>query len=177
VTAATNDPESHEASAASSAPLGEGKPVSRRAVLRGSLVTVPTILTLSSGSALALSSNLIGVNPAAEPVVGENFACLDVSPTSTVMPVSGRPNVYDLGNPVNADLTAIPVNRDFYRGQDESNPVTGPQMCAEGGTFYYKKTEADGIETWPAVQIKQGVLCSATALASFTGKIRIHQIY
>ena len=148
------------------------RPLSRRALLRGAAVTVPTILTLHSGAALAFSSNLIGVDPAAEPVVGDNYACLDLSSSSTVVEVPDRLNTYDLGDPVNADVTAIPTAREHFRTKDRSSPVSGPVMCDEGGTFYFK----DSSNQWATGTVKQGVLLSATAMASFTGKIRITYI-
>ena len=56
----------------------ESPGVSRRALMRGVGVALPTILTLNSGTAFALSS--LRISPSALPgQVGDNFVCLDTT--------------------------------------------------------------------------------------------------
>jgi hypothetical protein len=149
-----------------------GAPVSsgRRALLRGAMATVPTVMTLHSGAALARSSNLVGAGPDAG-ADGGQYRCLD---TETVYQTS-NPNVYDLGDPPMAHVTTIRSDTTYYRletmGSSENlkptDPVTGPTMCKEGGTFFRKSGYTSG-----NVEVKRGVLVSATALVSFSGAIR-----
>ena len=151
---------------------GEGERVSvaRRALLRGAMATVPTVMTLHSGAALARSSNLVGVGPTAGSEGGK-FRCMD---TETVYKTD-NPNVYDLGDPPMAHVTTIRDNVKFrrvervghsyiYRPGAEVSPA---DMCREGGAFFR-------IDGWNSrqVAVKRGVLVSATALASFSGSIR-----
>ena len=137
--------------------------VSRRMLLRGAAVSVPTVLTLHSGAAFAFSSNLIGAAAGAPKDPNGNYLCLDVSSTAGPGPRGG---VYDLGAPAYADVAAIPSNREYHTEKKSGSPkVTGPQMCSSGGDFYYKKYGA----TWKPVNVKRGVLVSATALSSFSG--------
>ncbi len=143
---------------------------SRRALLRGAMVAVPTVLTLNSGAALARSSNLVGVGPEAGPEGGQ-YRCLD---TETVYQTS-NPNVYDLGDPPMAHVTTIRSDVRYQRLKAAGNSgvlkpgdgVSQATMCREGGTFYRNSGHTSG-----NVQVKRGVLVSATALASFSGSIR-----
>lgn len=149
-----------------------GAPVSsgRRALLRGAMATVPTVMTLHSGAALARSSNLVGAGPDAG-ADGGQYRCLD---TETVYQTS-NPNVYDLGDPPMAHVTTIRTDVAYYRLENvgssgnlkPTDPVTGPTMCRDGGTFFRKSGYTSG-----KVEVKRGVLVSATALASFSGAIR-----
>lgn len=142
----------------------------RRALLRGALATVPTVMTLHSGAALARSSNLVGAGPDAG-ADGGQYRCLD---TETVYQTS-NPNVYDLGDPPMAHVTTMRTDVAYYRLENAgssanlkpTDPVTGPTMCREGGTFFRKSGYTSG-----KVEVKRGVLVSATALASFSGAIR-----
>lgn len=151
---------------------GEGEPVSvaRRALLRGAMATVPTVMTLHSGAALARSSNLVGVGPTAGSEGGK-FRCMD---TETVYKTD-NPNVYDLGDPPMAHVTTIRDNVTYQRLERVGNSsnfkpgatVHASDMCREGGTFYRNSGSSSG-----NVAVKRGVLVSATALASFSGSIR-----
>ena len=143
---------------------------SRRALLRGAMVAVPTVLTLHSGAVLARSSNLVGVGPEAGPEGGQ-YRCLD---TETVYRTK-NPNVYDLGDPPMAHVTTIRSDVRYQRlypagksgGLKRGEGVRQATMCREGGTFYRNSGYTSG-----NVQVKRGVLVSATALASFSGSIR-----
>jgi hypothetical protein len=139
--------------------------LSRRALLRGATVAVPTILTLHSGAALARSSNLIGAAPNAS-AEGNKLRCLD---TSSVYRTE-KPNVFDLGEDPMAHVTTIRTNKQYFRpgnnDQPSNNSVGGQQMCSNGGRFFRK----DG-NSFTRVRVKRGVLVSATALSSFANDI------
>ena len=138
---------------------------SRRALLKGSVATLPAILTLQSGAALARSSNLIsGTDSSATDSRGRTL-CLDVD---SVYPAGDLPDVYDLGDPAYARVSAI-NDRDYRRRpRNQADRVSESRMCNEGGTFYFK----DG-RRWQERSVPRGMLVSATALSSFSGDIVI----
>lgn len=180
-------------------PGGAAAGAGRRAVLRGAAAAVPTILTLHSGAALARSSNLLHVADGAPVDAKGRNLCVD---ESSVKVESGVPKGYDLGEPAQANVTAIPANRTYYRDTGRDGPTISPQeMCQTGGEFYYKGSPGlDALETpsaggdatglgvrmsadwqttnegWKKVQIPRGGLVSATALASFASRIHIREI-
>jgi hypothetical protein len=93
------------AQSGSAAPAG----ISRRDVLRGATVAVPTILTLHSGTALAVASStcrMSASNPPAQ--IGDNFIYLDT--TGKVGPV------YDISGAANAK--AVPVFYEYVSTDD-----------------------------------------------------------
>lgn len=93
------------AQAGSAAPAG----ISRRDVLRGATVAVPTILTLHSGTALAVASTSSKVSASATPGrVGDNYVCLDT--TGQVGPA------YDVTN--GARAKAVPVVYEYVSTDD-----------------------------------------------------------
>lgn len=167
----------------------------RRRMIRGATAVVPTILTLHSGAALARTSNLISRAPGAPVDSAGNNMCLNEASVAEVMEGGQR---YDLGDPVAAEVTNIPTTdgRIFYENPDLSgSPLSGQEMCEKGGTFYYEAAgaspadlgaearadlirqsfipEAVDLEAKAAagVEVPRGGLVSATALASFAGKI------
>lgn len=154
---------------ASRAPEQPGQPqaVSRRAMLSGAgKAAVPAIITLYSGAALARSSNLIGVNKH-QGAEHDKFRCLD---TSSVYRTD-KPNVYDLGRDPMAHVTRIDARRDYFavdhRGNRTNQKVPGNKMCADGGQ-YFRRT---GGNSYQKVNVRKGVLVSATALSSFANDI------
>lgn len=117
-------------------------PITRRALLSGAAVTVPTILTLHSGAALAMSSNLVRAAAGAPTDPDGNYLCLDVSSTYGETRTRG---VYDLGSPAHGEVSVIPSETQYYlEPTDGSQPVTAPEMCDRGGTYYYKGTGSMG---------------------------------
>jgi hypothetical protein len=188
-------------------------PMTRRALLSSAAVTVPTILTLHSGAALAMSSNVVHAAVGAPKDPDGNYLCLDVSSTYGE---TRRRGVYDIGSPAHAEISVIPSDTEYYlEPKDGSQPVTGPEMCERGGTYYYKGTGSTGgsydprrrfrswgvqsngwgnrfdgwgggssghlgggTEGWQEARIPRGVMCSATALASWAarGAIDIREI-
>jgi hypothetical protein len=139
-------------------------PMSRRALLSSASKAVPAIVTLYSGAALARSSNLISTDgtPGAE---NNKYRCLD---TSSVLKTD-KPTVYDLGNDPMAHVTRIDSTRQYYKstwnGQVGSQ-TNAPSMCATGGDYYRKDWTG-----YKKVNVRQGVLVSATALSSFANDV------
>ncbi|HNP37178.1 MAG TPA: hypothetical protein PKK10_15115 [Woeseiaceae bacterium] len=138
--------------------------VSRRAVLRASVATVPTILTLQSGAALARSSNVISASPVATTDRFGRTLCLD---PRSVDRVRGSGNLYDLGDPASARISAI-RDRDYRRAPMwQAARVRESAMCKDGGAYYYKPWG----RRWQEVNVRQGIIVSATALTSFSSNI------
>lgn len=144
--------------------------IGRRALLRGATTAVPAILTLQSGAALARSSNLIGANPYSGAGNGK-YNCLDFDGIDR----TDKPNVFDLGSPPMGHVTRIDADSRYYKtdpNQDGggwhggSTEVSKSKMCADGGTYYRK-------DRWRStrVNVKRGMLVSATALNSFSSGI------
>lgn len=138
----------------------------RRAMLRGTAVAMPAILTLQSGAALARSSNLIsGSGPGTRDRYGRTL-CLD---TRSVYPMDGNNRLYDLGEPAYARVNAIREREYRYRPRRRSRQVDESEMCERGIPGYYR-TRRGG--DWKKVETR-GMIVSATALHSFAGHVHI----
>jgi hypothetical protein len=136
--------------------------LSRRAMLRGATLAVPTILTLGSGAALAASSNLLGTNQTA---TATDVNCLDPRSTKGALPTN--PNVYDLGSPPYGEVTVIPsTNR--YRDKATDLDITTSQVCQLDGTV---KVKYNGTGPWVEKTRYPGAMTSAAAMASFGSRI------
>lgn len=179
----------------------EPKALSRRALLKGSVATMPVILTMHSGAALARSSNLISAaSYSTHDRLGRTL-CLD---TESVDRVDGARHRFDLGEPPRAHVIAI-NERDYKAAPHPNAPrVSEEQICMRGETAYYRdrrhgwhdgdsddssesedvewgqqssgsRDDADGrnLGHWSKIEVRQGVLVSATALTSFAGSIKI----
>lgn len=144
--------------------------IDRRKLLRGASAAVPAILTLQSGAALARSSNLIGTNPYSGASDGK-YNCLDFDGIDR----TDKPNVFDLGSPPMGHVTRIDADSRYYKTDPNhdgggwyggSTEVSKSKMCADGGTYYRK-------DRWRStrVNVKRGMLVSATALNSFSSGI------
>lgn len=145
--------------------------IGRRALLRGVTTAAPAILTLQSGAALARSSNLIGGNPYSGAQDGK-YNCLDFDGIEG----TGKPNVFDLGDPAMAHVTRIDAGSRYYKTDPDhsgggwygggTQEVAKSKMCADGGTYYRRNR-------WRTtrVNVKRGMLVSATALSSFSSGI------
>ncbi len=197
---AQKDNQTAQVTAAAESPASVARQKSRRRMIRGAAVAVPTILTLHSGAALARTSNLISRAPGA-PVDGAgNNMCLNENSVAEVFDGGQR---YDLGEPISAEVTNIPTldGRQFYDNADlTGTPLGGQEMCERGGTFYYEaagplpsdlgaQARADLIrqsfipeavdateKVATGVDVPRGGLVSATALASFAGRIMYRTI-
>lgn len=138
--------------------------VSRRALLKGSVVSMPAILTLQSGAALARSSNLISGTSTSYTDAQGRALCLDVN---SVYPAGEQPNVYDLSEPPFARVTRI-TDRDYrIEPRGGADQISEAGMCDQGGIFYYKGSTGPYAE----VNVPRGMLVSATSLSSFAGHI------
>jgi hypothetical protein len=142
--------------------------LSRRRFVKGAMATAPVLATLPSGAALARSSNIIGYTSAAGAVDRQGRTlCLD--PRYGDGAVAGG---VDLGDPPYGKVNAIPA-RDWRVGSDDTAaPITESEMCARGGSYYYKTF--DGI--YKQGYVWRGGYVSATALASFAGSIYVKEI-
>lgn len=163
-----------------------GKGISRRAVLRGGAsAAVPIILTLNSGTALAMSSHYVSASRTGEPVE-DRFVCMDTQ---------GQlgPNYY-YGDGTDAwaiQKDQLYVQASALNGVDRSNPqrirkaiedapkVKGGQLCldgrayipvdASGGPMY----DGAGNPITRTVSVPRGALLSAGAYHSLdaSGKL------
>lgn len=140
--------------------------ISRRTLLRGATATVPTILTLTSGAALARSSNLIGTIQQAN----GDVLCLD--PRSTNGPTRRNPNVYDLGSPPYAEVTRIP-QANQYRAKDTHEAMTPAEVCRHRGPIEVKYGYGDWMERR---RHRPGVMISNAACASFGTRCSVTDI-
>ena len=117
--------------------------VSRRALLRGGVTAMPAILTLQSGAALAVTSNLISASAQGTTDGLGRTMCLD---TNSVTHLSG--NVFDLEEPPSAKVTIIP-DRD-YRVEDNNKSggeISEGAMCeSDATTFYYNENGWQPVE-------------------------------
>ena len=159
------------------------KSISRRAVLRGAVTTMPVVLTLQSGAALARSSNMISASRYSSEDRRGRTLCLD---TESVNPVGGSDHLFDLGEPPRAHVFAI-NDRDYRTAPDSNAPrITEEQICQSGQPGYFQSdydfVSPDGSDDgdgsvyqrqWEQVQVRRGVLVSATALSSFAGSVRV----
>lgn len=141
---------------------------SRRALLKGTVTAMPAVLTLHSGAALARSSNMISTAAGGSTDAYGRSLCLD---TSTVESADGSGRHFDLGEPAYGRVSAI-RDRDYrvapYRRAER---VSEARMCESGGTYYYRTRSYWYGRRWNQVQVRKGVLVSATALTSFAGSI------
>ena len=146
----------------------DGAVNARRALLKGAIATMPMILTLQSGAALARSSNLITASrPRSAKDAEGRTLCMDYNYVDTVY---GADNVADLGEPPYAHITAI--RKDIYFDSPDGEVIRRWRMCREGGVFFTKK-DATFYET---DYVPKGMLVSATALSSFAGHIDITEL-
>lgn len=140
----------------------------RRALIKGAAGALPMILTLQSGAALARSSNLISsASPESAKDQYGRTLCMD---GQSVYPVEGGPdNVYDMGEPPQAVVSAISDRQYYIWSQaDGLGEVTTEHVCERGGYYFVKRRWG-----WGKVYVKRGMLVSATALSSFAGHIQL----
>lgn len=137
--------------------------LSRRSLLRTTTATVPTILTLASGSAIARSSNLIGTIADA----GTNDA-LCLKPSSTQGPLPTNPNVYDLGAPAYGEVTRFPRVHRYRKPSDPGTDISPSKACRVDGALQVKY---NGSGPWVNKTRTAGVMVSNAAAASFGTRI------
>ena len=137
----------------------------RRALLRGGATVMPAILTLQSGAALAASSNLVSAAP---PGTRDNLLrtlCLD---KTSVDPVPGSANLFDLGNPPRAYMYAITERNYKVAPNGGSADASEDEICMNAGTYYWKESG----QPWQELHMQnQGVILSSAAVYSFADSI------
>ena len=154
--------ESAAGAAAETAPVHPA-PISRRMLMRGAMVSVPTILTLHSGALLANASSMMVTGNATTGGASTEdgvYHCLDTG---------GQPSGnWNLDN--GSQVTNLTVGQPYdYTLPDTNEPVTGfgDEMCGTGAL------NVNG----GSANIPKGMLLSATAYASLygTGAINVVQ--
>lgn len=142
--------------------------VSRRALLKGTVTAMPAVLTLHSGAALARSSSMISTAAGGSTDAYGRTLCLD---TDSVEAADGSGRLFDLGEPAYGRVSAI-RDRNYRRAPHRrAERVSETRMCESGGTYYYRSGSSWYGRRWNQVEVKKGVLVSATALSSFAGSI------
>lgn len=152
------------ADAASDAARSVAQPLSRRALLRGAAVAAPTIVTMSSASAVVAMSSVRTYTSVDAPQGDGNYYCL--AERSTLGPSeNGHPDALDVGDFPQPMVGRIP-ERDYRREPNENSArVTEVEMCRDSafqGTKYYYPSE----HGWKGVKVRRGILMSATAMSS-----------
>jgi hypothetical protein len=135
----------------------------RRALLRTTTATAPTILTLASGAALARSSNLIGTM--ANKNTGD-VLCLDPNSTQGALPTN--PNVYDLGAPAYGEVTRFPLGNRYRKKIADSRDISPSEACHVNGELQVKYNYSG---RWVDKNRRAGVIVSNAAVASFGSRI------
>ena len=133
--------------------------VSRRAILKAGTASLPVILSLQSGAALARSSNLVSSAPTGtrDPATGDAI-CMD---SSTLTPLGE--GQYDLGPNGYANVDMLPEQEYYVSGTGRKDgPYTADDVCATSeGYFSYH----DGLQ-WNDIYSRQGIIISAGAYTS-----------
>lgn len=158
---------------------GDATARARRALLKGAVGTLPMILTLQSGAALARSSNLISASrPRSAKDSEGRMLCMDYRYVDMVIggdgdsdSDSGQGRVADLGAPPYANISAI--RRRMYFDEPEGERIYRRKICKDGGVYSFKKTSGEWAQTG---YVPKGMLVSATALSSFAGSYDITEI-
>lgn len=148
------------------------KPLTRRDLLRRTAVSMPMVLTLQSGAALARSSNLISATSTDYADADGRTLCLD---KDSVFAASDSADVYDLGDPPYARVYAIRDREYYNEPRRRSGQLSEAEMCRSGRSGFLRPRDHDG-RGWKEVKVPKGVLVSATALSSFAGDIHIYDL-
>ena len=179
-----------------------GKSLSRRALLKRAAVSAPAVLTLHSGAALARSSNLISGAPPYSRDSKNRTLCLN---TNSVRRADRRWRIYDLGDPPYAHVNALHERRyaRLVDGSDATSATlsinsdsesseqyqTSGQYFEYGGYTFQEISVRDACENGGEVIYRdryrrlrkvnlprRGMIVSATALSSFSGRVYIKDI-
>lgn len=156
----------------------------RRSMLKGAAGTLPAILTLQSGAALARSSSVISSTTAdnAKDAYGRTM-CLDKSTIWKDKSKWDAPDtLYDLGNSAKKATPVVQcINERDYVVYDATTgtyiPVTEGEMCYRGGTFSWDGgiDPTDGLEM-QQLNVNYGMLVSGTAITSVSYSDRVQFI-
>jgi hypothetical protein len=142
----------------------DGVSKSRRRLLQGAASTVPMILTLQSGAALARSSNIISETTEAGALTedGQYYRCLLLSSVDRVDKGA------DLGEPPSGEYVEI-KNMTYYTDDNASSPtVSGATVCKNDVTYFYKD------QGFKQIRIEGGGLAfSAASHTSLAGALTL----
>lgn len=140
----------------------------RRALLKGAAGSLPMVLTLQSGAALARSSNLISPTSVENAVENNMTMCLETENLDAL-----GDGMYDVGDPIRRQRLQMIQDRDYYFKPLRDGPpmdTSEEDMCLRGGTY---KARGGGNTQY---EVKPGMLVSATALSSFASHIDVDYI-
>jgi hypothetical protein len=142
--------------------------ISRRVVLRGASVAVPTILTLSGGSAAAAAMTSAALITASAKPEGNNYLCLSQEVFAGTQ--SGKYVIDPAFVPLqDGDITPIPAGVTFYYEKNGELVATPLDMCDPAVSqtkFWYK--DPGWRET---ADIRKGIAVSCDAMGSFSSSI------
>lgn len=134
----------------------------RRALIKGAAASLPMILTLQSGAALARSSNLIsGSSEASAKDANGNTLCMDTSYATQI-----GDNLYDLGPFPEGVVNEYPnvIYKTLANNGSKSLTVGMQEVCESSiDTAFYFQNGAG----WQSVPGGNGCLVSLTAISSF----------
>ena len=135
--------------------------ISRRDLLKRGVVSMPAILTLHSGAALARSSNLIAAAPPETTDSLGRTLCLD---TTSVYPAHDYKDIYDMDDPPQAVVNII-SRREYHMDKNRGSPVVSQASVCEGGTVYWYKDPNGG--AWQPIELPyKGVVVSSGSMLS-----------
>lgn len=144
----------------------------RRALLRTAVVTMPMILTLQSGAALARSSNLISASrPRSAKDPEGRMLCMDYQSVDMVIDSDDDSSggyrrtygsVADLGAPPSANISAI--RRGVYYDEPGGERIYRRRICRDGGVYSVQKASGEWVQTR---YVPQGMLVSFVGVGSF----------
>lgn len=138
----------------------------RRKLLSAGAKSMPAILTLQSGAAMAQGSFMIeAASMYATDGLGRTL-CVD---ESSVYPADLEGLLWDCGDPPKLTVNIIPssAEKQFYLTNNKSNPVDPWDMCLDGGTFWYKP---DTGGTFVSKSMNKGFVATGGALYSMHTK-------
>lgn len=154
----TNDKELEVIHGADDLPESPG----RRRLLTYGAKSMPAILTLQSGAALAASSYTISPSSTyATDGLGRTL-CVD---ESSVYPADETGLLWDLGIPPQMDVTIIPGpdEKIYYIEKNKDLPIHPGDMCLRGGTFWWKPSSGP----WESSTLNKGFCASIGSVTSF----------
>lgn len=148
--------------------VGETVSVSKRRLLRGAASSVPVIMTMQSGAAMAAASSLLAETglsqdpqdfASAPAMMGGDLVCMDG--TMPGEPVTGGPSGTKYEEPFNGCL----VPDDTYTDSNNNTPLSAMDVCTGNINEVYTGSAANNP---PKYAGQGGLLVSATAFSSIS---------
>lgn len=146
--------------------------LSRRALLRGATAAVPTILTLKSGTALAVASSHIAATDRAPPFNG-HYATLDTTGDTDGSPYEyrGRDVWYLPADGLYVDVSDLDENQKKHLlEQSQTIPLPGVPILGAGEICDRAGDTTEGLATF--AQVKQVIKQNGTVEYFSLGKIQ-----